>query len=258
MIELFLKLLVAHIIGDFVLQKDEWVKDKEEKKIKSWYLYLHLFVHAVALTVCLIPHWNYWPGVLVILMTHYCVDLLKLYLGRKLDSRVLFFLDQCAHLSVITLVVKWYEPFEIEFGEIISPHTLLLLVSLLVCTSVTGVVMKILLSRWQKEIAESEAKASKVGETEPGEGDKDEEPVALESAGLYIGMLERLFVFFFVVSQQYSGIGFLLAAKSVFRFGDLSNAKDRKLTEYILIGTLLSFGIAIATAETFLYLRQRI
>jgi hypothetical protein len=42
-------------------------------------------------------------------------------------------------------------------------------------------------------------------------------------------------------------IGFLLAAKSVFRFGDLTRAKNRKLTEYILIGTLLSFLIAIAT-----------
>ena len=41
------------------------------------------------------------------------------------------------------------------------------------------------------------------------------------------------------------GVGFLIAAKSVFRFGDLSKAKDRKLTEYILIGTLLSFGLAI-------------
>jgi hypothetical protein len=38
-----------------------------------------------------------------------------------------------------------------------------------------------------------------------------------------------------------------LAAKSVFRFGDLKESKDRKLTEYILIGTLLSFGIAIAS-----------
>ena len=60
-------------------------------------------------------------------------------------------------------------------------------------------------------------------------------------------MLERLFVFIFVITGNWEGIGFLLAAKSVFRFGDLKESKDRKLTEYILIGTLLSFGIAIAT-----------
>ena len=43
-------------------------------------------------------------------------------------------------------------------------------------------------------------------------------------------------------------VGFLLAAKSIFRFGDLKEAHDIKLTEYVLIGTLLSFGIAIITA----------
>ncbi|MFV0501856.1 MAG: hypothetical protein ACK5MH_09735 [Bacteroidales bacterium] len=51
-----------------------------------------------------------------------------------------------------------------------------------------------------------------------------------------------------------SGIGFLLAAKSIFRFGDLKDSKDRKLTEYILIGTLLSFAVAIATGQLVLLL----
>ena len=55
------------------------------------------------------------------------------------------------------------------------------------------------------------------------------------------------FVFYFVVSVNFEAIGFLLAAKSIFRFGDLKEAKDRKLTEYVLIGTLLSFGIALLT-----------
>ncbi len=52
--------------------------------------------------------------------------------------------------------------------------------------------------------------------------------------------------------------GFLIAAKSIFRFGDLSKAKDRKLTEYILIGTLLSFGIAIACGVAYNYLSMHL
>ena len=71
------------------------------------------------------------------------------------------------------------------------------------------------------------------------------EESSLENAGAYIGILERLFVFMFIITNHWEGVGFLIAAKSVFRFGDLSKAKDRKLTEYILIGTLLSFGLAI-------------
>jgi|TARA_B100001059_G_C17836907_1_gene588819 hypothetical protein len=76
--------------------------------------------------------------------------------------------------------------------------------------------------------------------------DEDDANDSLEKAGKYIGILERLFVFGFIIINQWSAIGLLIAAKSVFRFGDLSKAKDRKLTEYILIGTLLSFGIAIS------------
>ena len=41
-------------------------------------------------------------------------------------------------------------------------------------------------------------------------------------------------------------IGFLVAAKSILRFEE---AKKQKLAEYILIGTLLSFSLAIALAS---------
>lgn len=74
---------------------------------------------------------------------------------------------------------------------------------------------------------------------------------SLANAGSYIGMLERLFVFTFILTGHWEAIGFLLAAKSAFRFGDLKESKDRKLTEYVLIGTLLSFGIAIAAGIIF-------
>jgi hypothetical protein len=83
----------------------------------------------------------------------------------------------------------------------------------------------------------------------------DSNEASLNNAGKYIGMLERIFVFTFVVTGNWEGIGFLLAAKSVFRFGDLKESKDRKLTEYILIGTLLSFGIAIAAGMLVLKLK---
>ena len=61
-------------------------------------------------------------------------------------------------------------------------------------------------------------------------------------------------MFVFIITNEWQAVGFLLAAKSVFRFGNLQEAKDRKLTEYILIGTLLSFGIAIITGMGFQYI----
>ena len=44
----------------------------------------------------------------------------------------------------------------------------------------------------------------------------------------------------------------LLAAKSISRFGELSKAQEIKTTEYVLIGTLASFTIAILIGFTVL------
>ncbi len=102
-------------------------------------------------------------------------------------------------------------------------------IALLFLTRVSGIVIQILMTKWSNSLDQSEE-------------------ASLESAGRHIGILERLFVFTFVLTGNWAAIGFLIAAKSVFRFGDLRESKSRKLTEYILIGTLLSFAIAVATS----------
>ena len=81
---------------------------------------------------------------------------------------------------------------------------------------------------------------------------------SLNNAGMYIGILERLFVFVFIVMGQWQAIGLLIAAKSVFRFSDLTRAKDRKLTEYILIGTLLSFALAVGFSLIYIALKEKL
>ena len=128
-------------------------------------------------------------------------------------------------IIVILLVVKIYEPYEFNIDTLFDAKTLLFLTSLLCITKVSSIIMKTIISKWDLKEYTEEA--------------------SLENAGAYIGILERLFVFMFIITNHWEGVGFLIAAKSVFRFGDLSKAKDRKLTEYILIGTLLSFGLAI-------------
>ncbi len=72
--------------------------------------------------------------------------------------------------------------------------------------------------------------------------------------GAAIGRLERLLIYLFVMSDQAGAVGFLIAAKSVFRFGELSQQQHRLEAEYITIGTLLSFvvGFAIAMATRYL------
>lgn len=230
---LLLQLLIAHIIGDFALQPDKWVHHKKKKKHLSPYLYLHLGVHTLALLLLLQFDSRYWLGIIAIVASHFLVDLTKLHLTEKINARLLFIADQLVHIAIIIGVVYAYQPNALQFDFLYSPKVLLLVLSLLMVTSVSMVIMKLAMSRWS--LIEDNSKDS------------------LQDAGKYIGVLERLFVFGFIVLNQWQAIGLLIAAKSVFRFGDLSKAKDRKLTEYILIGTLLSFGLAIVTGLAYIY-----
>jgi len=59
MLELVLKLFLAHIVGDFVFQPNKWVKSKEDKKYKSPYLYWHILIHTIALLIVLQFNFNY-------------------------------------------------------------------------------------------------------------------------------------------------------------------------------------------------------
>ena len=62
--------------------------------------------------------------------------------------------------------------------------------------------------------------------------------------GRIIGVLERVLLYSFVLQSQYGAIGFILAAKAFTRFKALD---DRPFAEYVLIGTLLSACLALAT-----------
>lgn len=65
----------------------------------------------------------------------------------------------------------------------------------------------------------------------------------LYDAGKWIGITERIVIFSFVLLNQYEAIGFLIAAKSLLRFREGDNAA--KQSEYVLVGTLLSYALAI-------------
>lgn len=237
---LLLKLFLAHILGDFVFQPDTWVADKLEKKIKSPKLYLHILVHVV-LTSLLLMGENFDIGIVfIIAITHYIIDLCKLYLQNEKNKRLLFGLDQLLHVLVlVTVSFDIHTLMNTIMETKVWNSSILLIASMVMITTVSSQVIKILISKWT-----------------PENEDTDED--SLSNAGSYIGMLERLFVFGFVITGNTPLVGFLLAAKSVFRFGDLKDSKDRKLTEYILIGTLLSFGIAIMIALVYLKIKTYI
>ena len=77
-LNILLRLLIAHLLTDFVLQPKAWVDDKEKKKEKSVKLYLHVLVTTIV-TYLLLGWWNNWWIPLVIFVTHLCIDIWKLY-----------------------------------------------------------------------------------------------------------------------------------------------------------------------------------
>ncbi|TYC10776.1 DUF3307 domain-containing protein [Bizionia gelidisalsuginis] len=236
MVFFFIKLLLAHCIGDFVFQPTKWVKHKLKKKYKSKYLYYHIGVHFLALTVVLQADFKtYWLTFLLVIPTHYVIDLIKLHFNTKRNTRVLFVVDQIAHLLVLGVVTAIYYRSDFSIEALITPYLIVFITFLLITTVVASVCMKVVISKWDLESTEGQNTES------------------LEQAGVYIGVLERLFVFVFIITGHWEGVGFLMAAKSIFRFGDLSKAKDRKLTEYVLIGTLMSFGFAILAGLGFVF-----
>lgn len=225
---LLTKLLLAHLIGDFVLQPDAWVRDKELKKHRSPKLYIHALLHGV-LAWILVFKISFWLPVIIIVVTHFLIDLTKIRLQNAQNRTSWFVIDQTLHLTVSTAIWIVYGSPDLSIASLQYENILIVLTAALFLTSPTSALIKTTIAHWTPDTLYTVSSS-------------------LPDAGKFIGYLERLMVFTFILHNHWEAVGFLLAAKSVFRFGDLKESHDRKLTEYVLIGTLLSFGIAIATA----------
>ena len=68
---------------------------------------------------------------------------------------------------------------------------------------------------------------------------------SLGNAGKWIGIIERIIILALVIHQQYASVGLLLTAKGLLRFNEPNRLEVK--TEYLLIGTLISFGLAVLT-----------
>lgn len=226
---IFIKLILAHLLGDFVLQPDSWVADKENRKLKSRYLYLHVLIITV-LSFIFLWDLKFWWVAFAVGISHGIIDAAKLSFQNIKNKKSWFFIDQALHLTMIGAASLYYHEFTFEFIK--NQNFLKILVAALFLTVPASVFIRILLSSW----------------TPVPETPVNIQTESLSSAGKYIGILERLLVFTFIMVNHWEGVGFMVAAKSVFRFSDLAQAKQRKLTEYVLIGTLLSFGMAVVTA----------
>ena len=212
------------------------IKSKEKRKIGAWELYAHVLLHGVLLCLFLNPA-EYWELITLVVITHFIIDVSKIYLQKHNTKLQWFIADQLLHLStLIAFALIWLNSVGAFLEFIQSDLFIILFTSILFLSKPTSIIISQLIKPWSDAISDGKEQS-------------------LQNAGNYIGILERLFVFIFIYTNHWEAVGFLLATKSVFRFGDLKESKERKLTEYILIGTLLSFGTAIIVGliAVFLY-----
>ncbi|NNC71117.1 MAG: DUF3307 domain-containing protein [Flavobacteriaceae bacterium] len=224
---ILLQLILAHVLTDFVFQSTRMVEHKRKHKARSWYLYAHSALAGV-LTYLLLQQWSQFlvPGIIVV--SHFFIDLWKLH--QKKDNLKYFLLDQLFHISVLILVWIYlidgfYDVIPVLKIFFTSKIALAILIGYAVIIFPVGYIIGKATERWQKEIA------------------KETDQESLKKAGRYIGIFERILVLTFILSSNFSAIVFLIGAKSILRFGDVKGA--RKHTEYVLIGTLMSFAICI-------------
>lgn len=218
-IELFLCLLLAHLIADFMLQTSKSCNHKREYKWRSGYHYCHA---AVVFVLSWLVTWNvdFWWCALVIGATHLMIDIWKSY---RDDNVEWFVVDQVLHIAIIACTaVLWCSNVEwsISFG--IESKYIALAVAVIICWKPANIFIKLMLKHYSVNVPDAHSDSG-------------------FNAGALIGNIERWLILVFVIMQRYEALGLLIAAKSIIRFGE----KETTKTEYVLAGTLMSIFIAV-------------
>ena len=230
-VSLLLRLLSAHLLADFFLQSGKLCKAKNESGKKGVIAQLaHAFIHALSAYI-LLADWKNWIIPLVIFVSHLIIDVLKSRLHGK--GTVAFLCDQSVHILVIVLLWWWLYADSTQacgwLANVVSSKQLwAVILAYLSITKPASVLISKFIRNWTPS------------NNMQGQG--------MPRAGEWIGYIERVLILTFVITGNIEAVGFLLAAKSVFRFGDLNKAKEIKITEYVLLGTLASFTIALIVA----------
>ncbi len=218
------KLFLAHLLTDFLLQPKSWVEHRMQYRLASPYLYIHTLI--TAFVAWMFIGWSYWPTAIVVFLTHTLIDGWKSY--QKREVRI-FLVDQLMHILVI-LGCWWFTFYDVNTLKLTwqqfarDPSFLIHITAFTFVTFPCSILIGQLTTTWRSKL------------------DKAED---LANAGRWIGIIERCVILVFVLLHQYEAIGLLIAAKSVIRFTD--NERSQQKTEYLLIGTMISFSLAILT-----------
>jgi hypothetical protein len=222
--------LIAHILYDYFFQNDLWVRHRQRYKFRSKFLYFHtIIVFFVSWIISF--QFGFFLCSIVIALGHFVFDGLKPHIAKikiarhKTINSWYFLIDQLIHLIIIILVVNAFSNlWKIDPIYIFSYPTkyLYLILAYLLCLKPSNVLIREIFRMNNLKVV-----------SQPGED--------LLNAGKLIGNIERILTLSLLLLGKYEVVGFIIAGKSILRYEGVKTSK----TEYVLIGTLLSFGIAI-------------
>lgn len=235
-------LLLAHLLTDFMFQPRRMVEVKLARNLRCGWLYLHAAAAGLlawSLSGLLAGQWTAHELLWVTALTHLLIDAGKIALQKHSKPEretALFFGDQLLHLLVIAGLVAWVAglaAIQNLWTELPLQDAAVLLLAVVFLLQPCSIIMQKLLALFPSVLSNEPAEPGKL-------------PDELPLAGQWIGYAERLLILIFVLIGQFTAIGFLVAAKSILRFG--SEQKQGPKSEYVLLGTLFSFTIALLTA----------
>jgi hypothetical protein len=211
-------MIAAHMIGDFPLQPN-WLVGRKKN---AGYLFLHALIHA-GIAYLALKAWACWQAPALIFLLHAPIDAIK---RRSPDTAASFATDQVVHVGVL-FAIAWVLRNCVGLSGFAGfGYPAIVTVGGFVAT-VQGA--GFFVGKFMKRLVEESNLALD----------------GLVNGGKWIGQMERVLIFVFVLIGYLEGIGFLVAAKSILRFKE---TEEQKMAEYVLIGTLLSFSLAIALA----------
>ncbi|MGN2672929.1 DUF3307 domain-containing protein [Aliivibrio fischeri] len=224
--------LLMHIICDFYLQPKQWVESKKESTYRSPELYFHSLLHGIALlapALILDIDWSSTACLVVtVAISHFIIDLWKVTTQNG-DKFSYFVIDQVLHIFVLA-IIAFYMADGLTIDTVIQHENfsngVMVIFAYLIILKPTSIVIGSILRKYPILGGESNPSIS-----------------GLVAGGELIGYLERVLILTFTLVGSYSAVGFVLAAKSIFRFGELNKSNDRSMTEYVLIGSMLSVVI---------------
>ena len=238
---ILLRLFLFHILGDFFFQTKRIAEKKAENGNNAIkYLLMHSMIQGVLSWLAI---WNisaWWVG-LSVFVTHTLIDYFKIKIKGKEITK--FVVDQILHISILILLWRIYCGNIINLSFNFSQEKILvLIIGVLLLFKPSSILISLFTKQWRDKIVDDTSDCEQQSHSDDNHQYQKQE---LENAGTWIGYFERLLTFIFILSGMYEAIGFLIAAKSILR---INQKNERKATEYILIGTFMSFTIAISIA----------